>query len=234
MPDHLTRKELKQDNVALGVELSFAYFTAHRQRIVRIGGGVLALIVVIAGAIYYRNYEHDQRQQQLADAMTLQGAVVGAPSPTGGPSFPTEAAKKDAVTKAFAKLVAEHSGSSEAYIAEYSLGAMDTEAGKMADARRKFQDVADHADANYASLAKLSLAQLDFGENRIAEAQTILKDLADHPTDLVSKDQATITLARGLAPTKPEEARKLLLPIASKASEISQVAVTALTELPQK
>ena len=81
-------------------------------------------------------------------------------------------------------------------MAEYYLGAKALDAGKVDDARKKYQDVADHANANYASLAKLSLAQLDFAENRTAEAENLLKDLMDHPTDLVSKTQATNPYAK--------------------------------------
>ena len=119
--------------------------------------------------------------------------------PGGGPSFPTQAAKDAAVTKAFTKLASDYSGTEEAYIAEYYLAGKALDAGKVDDARKKYQDVADHANANYASLAKLALAQLDFAENRIAEAEALLKDLMDHPTDLVSKTQARFTYAKVIA-----------------------------------
>jgi predicted negative regulator of RcsB-dependent stress response len=159
---------------------------------------------------------------------------VGAAPPNGGQSFPSDAAKKDAVTRAFTKIVNEHSGSTEAYTAELSLAGMDVEAGKMSDARKRYQDVADHGSAGFASMAKLALAQLDFGDGKTAEAQSILKDLQDHPTDMVSKGQATYTLAKGLAATQPEEARKLLMGLAATPTDASQLAVTALQELPSK
>jgi hypothetical protein len=56
----------------------------------------------------------------------------------------------------------------------------------------------------------------------------------DHPTDLVSKNQAAFELAKVLAPSQPAEARKLLLPLASSGTDVSQSAVVALGELPQK
>jgi len=231
---HLTRKELKQDNVALKVEETFDFFTKYRQLITRGAIVVVAVAVIAGGAIYYRNAQHDVREQMLADAITLQAAPVGQAPPNGGPSFPTDTAKKEAVTKAYQKIVDEHGGSEEAYAAQLALATMDADAGKMADARKKYQDVADHASAGYASLAKLSLAQLDFAENNTSGAEAILKDLQDHPTDMVSKYQAMFTLARGIAQTKPDEARKLLTTIASSASDASQTAVTALQELPSK
>ncbi len=108
------------------------------------------------------------------------------------------------------------------------------DAGNVDEARKKFQDAADHANANYASLAKLSLAQLDFAQNRTGEAETLLKGLMDHPTDLVSKEEAQYTLAKVIAPTRPEEARKLLQQLAGEKSDVSQIAQTAMNQLPQK
>ncbi len=234
MPGNLTRKELKQDNVALNVEKTFDFVNLHKKGAVRIAGAVLALVLIVAAVIYYRSSQQDVREQMLGDAITLQSAPVGAAQPNGAPSFPSEAAKQSAVTKAYEKLLSEHSGSPEAYVAEYSLAAMNIQAGKLDDARKQYQDVVDHANANYSSLAKLALAQLDFAGNRTADAQSLLKDLQDHPTDLVSKNQATYVLARGLMPTNPAESRKLLMQLAGSQSEISSVAVSAMNDLPAK
>ena len=194
-------------------------------------------ILLIAGAIfYYRNSQHSVREQVLGEAIALANAPVGTAAPAGGPSFPTEAAKNDAVTKAFNKIVSDYGGSEEGYVAEYYLAGMAADAGKTDEARKKYQDVADHAGANSASLAKLALAQIDAGENRGSEAATLLKDLMDHPTDLVSKAQATIAYAKAIGPSQPAEARKLLTQIVNDKTEanLSPIATAALNDLPQK
>ena len=232
MSDHLTRKELTQDNVALKVGETFNFFNMHRQQTVRIAGGIVVVALVVWLGFYYTGYKQGLRQQALADAIQLQNAPVGQAPPNGGPSFPNDGAKKAGIVKAYTSLSTEYAGTTEGYIAEYALASMDAESGRYGDSRRKFQDVADHGDANYSSIAKLALAQLAFAENKTSEARNILKDLIDHPTDLVSKNQATFTLAKGLSLTQPAEARKLLLPLASGATEVSQTAVTAMQELP--
>lgn len=232
MSDHLTRKELKQDNVALKVGETFGFLSSHRSQITRYGGGVLALIVVVGLGIYYRNYTRDARQLALSDAIGLQTAPVGAPPPNGGPSFATEAAKKDGVIKAYTKLMADYPGSLESYIAEYNLAALDMDAGKLSDARKKYSDIMSGAEANYASLAKLALAEINFAEGKTDDARALLKDLSEHPSDLVSKNQADFTLARGIMGTQPAEARKILIALAETKSEISQTAVSALNDLP--
>jgi predicted negative regulator of RcsB-dependent stress response len=230
---HLTRKELKQDNVALKVEETFDFFNLHKKEAVRYAGIAAAVILVAAGIYYYINSQRDIREQMLGDAMAAQAAPVGTAPPNGGLSYPTETIKKAAVNRAYSTLISEHGGSTEAYIAQYTLAADDLDAGRMGEARKKYQDVADHANANYSSLAKLALAQIDFIENKTADARNILKDLQDHPTDFVSKDQATFTLAKGLIPTAPEEARKMLSTLA-QSKELGSAAVTAMQELPGK
>ena len=235
VPSNLTRKELlKQDKFTVEAEHTVNFLSEHRKEAVRYGGIALALVIVVAAVFYYRTSQVSVREQILGEDIALSNAAVGPAPAGGGPSFQTQAAKDDAVTKAFTKLAADYNGTEEAYIAEYYLAARALDAGKVDDARKKDQDVADHAGANYASLAKLALAQLDFAENKTAEAEVLLKGLMDHPTDLVSKTQATFTFANVIAPTRPDEARKLYTQLAAEKSDVGQMASTALASLPQK
>ena len=234
MATHLTRKELKHDDIALRVEETFDFFNTHRKELVRWGGIAIAAVLIVAAVFYYRSSQHDARQEALSAALSLQNATVGAPAQNGGPSFLTDAQKKDAVTKAFTRIVNDYSGSDEAYIARYYLASMAADAGKMDDAKRGFREVADHANKNYASLGKLALAQLDFATGNSSEAQTLLRDLIDHPTDLVSKTQATLALARGIEKTNPAEARRLVQPLVSAGGDDGPIAAQVLSEIPQK
>jgi predicted negative regulator of RcsB-dependent stress response len=230
--DQITRKELKQETVPFALENSVDYVSAHRSQLIKYGGGIVAVLLVVGLGVYYNNYKTNSRQQALGEAIALQAAPVGQAPPNGGPSFPTEAAKKDAIVKAYTKLMTEQSGAAEGYVAEYTLGAMEAEDGKLTEARKKFQDVASGGSAEYASMAKLALAQIAFAEDKNDEAKKLLKELADNPTATVSKNQANFVLARGIALKEPAEARKILSDLAQSKTEMSQIAVTALSELP--
>jgi hypothetical protein len=83
-------------------------------------------------------------------------------------------------------------------------------------------------------LAKLSLAQIYFSDGRTAQGETALRELIAKPTVFVSKEQATIMLARFLGPTKPEEARKLLEPLITVPGGVSQVAVEVSNAMAHK
>jgi hypothetical protein len=227
---HLSRKELKQDNVALKVEETRHFFVEHRDSIIKAGIAVVIIVVIGFGSWFFISSRRQARQQALASAVELQNAPVGAAPPNGGPSFPTEAAKTAAVTKALNSVMAE--GSEEGYAAEYYLAGLNAANGKTDEALKQYDHVATNAGDDYASLAKLAKAQLLFSLNKSSDAQAVLRDLMAHPTAMVSKEQAAMTLAQGIAATQPEEARKLLLPIASAHSDVSQAAVTAMAELP--
>ena len=87
----------------------------------------------------------------------------------------------------------------EAEVAQYYLGSILADQGKLAQAEKSFQEAAEKGDARYSSLAKLSLAQIYFSDGRDTQGESMLRDLMKHPTVFVSSEQATITLAKYLS-----------------------------------
>ena len=229
----ITRKELKSDKFALEVEHTVTFFEEHQQEIIRYGAIGIAAIALIIGFWIYRGHQHEQRQEALTEAIKVQEAPVGQ-SGNGGLAFPSQEAKDTAALKVFGDLQSKYSGSAEAQIAEYYLGAIKADQGKLAEAEKNFQQVAQNGSADYASLAKLSLAQIYFSDGRNSQAEAILRDLMAHPTAFVSKDQSTLMLARYLVTKNPAEARKLLDPLRTVPGTVGQVALTMYGELPPK
>lgn len=230
----ITRKELKSDKFALEVEHTVTFFEEHRQEIIRYGGIAVAAALLIAGYLVYRGHQHVAREEALAQAIQVQDAPVGPPASPGALSFPTQAAKDAEAIKVFTDLKNKYPGSEEAQVAEYALGSIAADEGKLAEAEKSFQQVAQHGDANYASLAKLSLAQIYFSDGRNSQAEAMLRDLMAHPTVFVSKDQATLALARYLVAKNPAEARKLLDPLRSVQGTVGQIAISLYAEIPPK
>ncbi|HEY4088713.1 MAG TPA: hypothetical protein VGM43_22440, partial [Bryobacteraceae bacterium] len=190
MSTHLSRKELKQDNVALKVEETRHFFVQHRDLIVKAGIAVVIVAIIGFGSWFFVSSRRQAREQALASALALQNAPVGAANPSGGASFPTAAAKDAAVTKALNSVMAD--GSEEGYAAEYYLAGLNGANGKTDEALKQYDHVAANAGADYASLAKLAKAELLFSINKPSDAEAILKDLMANPTAMVSKDQAAM------------------------------------------
>ena len=226
----ITRKELKSDKFAQEVGLTVDFFEEHQKDVVRYGAIAVAVALLIAGWVVYSRHQRTAREQALTEAIQIQESPV---AQTGDPhSFPTQDAKDQAALKAFGDIASKYSGSDEGYIATYYIGAIRADEGRFAEAEKFFLQVADHASANYASLAKLSLADIYYSDGRTDQADKILHDLMDHPTIFVSKDAATITLAKHLATKNPAEARKLLGPIRDGKGAAASAAQELYAELP--
>jgi predicted negative regulator of RcsB-dependent stress response len=230
----ITRKELKTDKFALEVGHTVTFFEEHRQDITRYGAIAVAAVLLVLGYSVYARHQRSNREEALTKAILVQEAAVGAVSGAGGLTFPTQEAKDQAATKAFTEIQTQHPGSAEAQVAEYYLGAIKADQGKLAEAEKTFLNVAQKGNAQYASLAKLSLAQIYFADGRTAEAEKTLRELMAKPTVFVSSDQAAITLARYLMMKNPAEARKVLEPLRIKPGPVGQVAITLYAELPPK
>lgn len=231
MSDRITRKDLRTDKFAVAVENNVEFVAEHRGQVIRYALIGLAVIVIGAAIYFYRSYQHDVREEKLADAIQVQETNVQPGVAPGPLAFPTDEAKRAAATKAFADVAAEYPSSREGLIAQYYMGCIASDAGKLDEARKRFQAVADAGNKDYASLAKLSLAGVDFAENRGPEGEKLLRDLMANPTILVSKEQATISLARHYTSTNPAEARKILEPLTSQPGGASQAAVQILGEM---
>ncbi|MGH9629437.1 MAG: tetratricopeptide repeat protein, partial [Bryobacteraceae bacterium] len=148
------------------------------------------------------------------------------------PNFATAEEKEKAVQKAFTDLTNKYPDQKEGLLARYYLGIMAAEKGNLQEAEKQLKQVAESGEDAYASQAKLSLSQIYQSQDRAQEAEALLKSLIDNPTVLVSKEQATLALARVYAKSKPEEARKLLEPLRTERGAVSRLALTALSELP--
>jgi predicted negative regulator of RcsB-dependent stress response len=227
----ITRKELKTDKFALEVGHTVTFFEDHQKELLRYGACGVAVILLVIGGVWYSRHQHAAREEALAKAIQIQESPVGPPTPGQNQNFPTQEAKDEVALKAFGDLQSKYSGSEEGAIAQYYLGAIKADQGKLAEAETSFKEVADKGDAKYASLAKFALAQIYFADGRDDQGENILRDLIKNPTIYISKDQATISLARFLASKKPAEARKLLEPLRSIPGAVGQAAIQASGEV---
>jgi tetratricopeptide (TPR) repeat protein len=226
----ITRKELKSDKFAHEVGLTVTFFDEHKEEIARYGTIAAVVGLLVAGYVFYGRHEHGLREEALTKAIQVQEAPVGA-SGNGGLSFPTQEAKDQESLRVFTDLRNKYSGSAEGEVAEYYLGAVKADQGKLSEAEKSFQEAAQKSDEKYGSLAKLSLAQIYFADGRTDLGERTLRELIAKPTIFVSKEQATITLARYLTLKKPAEARKLLDPLRNQPGEVGQVALQAYGEI---
>jgi predicted negative regulator of RcsB-dependent stress response len=233
--DRITRKGLKTDAFAREVGHTVEYVGAHRRQFTRLSAIVVVVAIVAGGFYYYNKRQQAARERELHEAMRIQDAGVGTFSGRATIlTFPTQQEKNEAAIKAFSEIADKHSGTDEGAIARYYLGTIAVDEGRLDDAVKSLRQAADSGKANYDSLAKLALAEAYHLQGKTAESETLLRPLIEKPTLFVSKAQATIALARILANSKPDEARKLLEPLRTEPGAVSQAALNAIGELPEQ
>jgi len=228
--DRQTRHDLKTDKFVEEVGHTVEFIEHHRSQVIRYSSIGAAVVVLAVGAWFYTSNARAKRQVMLGDAIMLVNSNIG-PAGQGGTSFPTQEAKDKAVEKAFNDIITNHSGTDESGVAMYMLGLDAADKGKMADAERLLRQATDAAGKEHASLARLALADVLMANGKAADAEKELRNLVANPTTMVTKEQATLNLARMLAKTKPAEAKKLLDPLRATSGPASATAISLMAEL---
>jgi hypothetical protein len=233
----LTRHELKEqlqhDQFTDAVSHVITYTTENKQRVTAVAIVVAVVLAIAGGLWWYFSYQRSVRQRDLQAVFTILDAQVGPPSELAK-TFLTEQAKTQASIKALSDMVAKDGGTREGLIAQYYLGTLKAQQGDTKGAEADLSRVADSSNDS-SSLAKIALAQLYMGQGRASEAQKLLQSLIEKPTDLVSKGQAQILLARLQETSNPKAAKALLqsLKSPSQPGAVARAANELETQLSQ-
>lgn len=205
------------------------YAATHKKQLSMYGGLAVAVIVLAGGWWWWSDKQAAERQTALQEALQNQQAAVGPGSSPYLRSFATQELKDAAIIKSFNDIIGKYPSSDEAAMGHYYIGVTYADQGKFAEAEKEWQLVVDKGSKEYASLSRYALAQMYAKQGKAAQAEQHLRYLVDNPTALFSKENAQIELAKLIAPTKPDEARKILEPLRqlSTRGSVSRWAITA-------
>jgi predicted negative regulator of RcsB-dependent stress response len=233
--DKLTRKELKTDKFAIEVQHSVEFVSQHRRQMMLWAVPAVAVVLIIGAIFWYRNYQHNAREEALHAAMLVQNSTVGPAPSQYVVAYPTSAARETAVVKSWGDLAAKYPGTEEGDIAEFFLGTNAADVGNLPDAVKHFKAAIDSGSGPYASEAKLALAQVYAAQGKLNDGVQLIQSVIDHPTVMVSKDAATLALADLIKTSDPKRARGLVDPLrTSTRSAVSKAAISLDSSLSQQ
>jgi tetratricopeptide (TPR) repeat protein len=151
--------------------------------------GVVALLVVVAIAAFYREYQQRREitaTEDLAEALLIAQAPVvpsgATPPDTDQPTFTTEEARLARAREMFDKVRADHAGTDAADIASVYRADVATREGDLALARELWEGFLQRQkDHMLAAEVQLNLMSLDRLEGRGDELITRLNSMLDSP-----------------------------------------------------
>ncbi len=196
--NHLTRREMKRDEVAEAVGTTVDYFGAHAKTI---GYGIAAVVVLALGILVWKLWSSGRQEKaasDLAQAVKVATApIIPVPNPAtpeaegpkpddaDAPSFADATARREKAKKLFLDLRGKYGSTDAGDIAGLYLGSIAAEEGKLDEARKLWQEfVDDHSGHMLAGNARLNLVELDRregkGEALVGDLQAMIGD-ADAP-----------------------------------------------------
>lgn len=216
MPQHISRKELKKDEVRDTLAHGAEAVLSHQRSTLYI----VAVAVIIALGIYgWRTYSQQQDAQSSAEfysAMNVFNAVVGAPTVPGQIAYGDANKKFADAQQKFASVASKYFRTRSGQLARYYEALSLEKLNRNEDAERALRGIIGSRDQEIAALAKFELAKLDDLTGKSEEAAKYYEELIDKPTVLVPKAVVMLALAEHYSQKDPAQAAKVYAQIKSE------------------
>ncbi len=211
MPEHISRKELKQDKIKETLEHGAEAVYSHGQFAV-----VVLLLIIVAAAAYggWRIY-HDRKTVEASAAFDaaqkVYGARIGAPLPgepvdPSEPSFPDEVSRAREASRRFTEVADKYPGTNPGKLARYYNALCLEDLDQQNQALEELKKIGAGGDKELAAMAQYQTALLFSRTGKSEEAVNILRNLADKNFVFVPRPMVLLELASVLRQTKPQEA----------------------------
>jgi tetratricopeptide (TPR) repeat protein len=220
---HISRHELKQDQLRTTFEEFEEFTKTHYKEIVSVAGIVIVVAGLAGGLKVYQDRREADANERLGIALQTFRAYVG-PAPESGllsglQTFPTAQDKYKKALAQFQEIVQKHSRYPQpkaVAIARYHIGVCQALLGDHQAALKTLQEAARNSDRNLAALAQFALAAELWRAGKIEEAAKLYGELASRPTSTVPEVTARLALADAYRATQPAKARQIYVEIEKK------------------
>jgi hypothetical protein len=201
------KDQIKQDELASGLEQAASWLVAHRDE-VRIGAGVVVVLLAAAGAFaYFQGQRAREADRAFRDALTTFEAPVAAEIAPGaerpsGQLFATSEDKYKTAAAAFEGVERRFGSSVTGLRAKYYAALSRMELGQQAEAEKALKEIQARGAGLEPDLARLALAGLYRRGGQIDKAVEAYRALATNPSASVPRDFALLGAAQSLEDAK--------------------------------
>jgi len=199
--DRQQRHDLKHDKFVDEIGALSSRARDNQRLLYMIGGGVIALALIVWGVYFYRSSRESKAQAALAAAIETNETPVeqaqnpNRPKPTG-PTFKTEEERNAAAEKQFREVQAKYSGTDAADVAGLYLARTAAAKGDTATAKKILQDfIDDHDGTILVGAARFSVYQLRIDSGEAAQVAAELNAELSKAEPVLPGDSLLILLA---------------------------------------
>ena len=239
MPEHISRKELKQDKIRESIEHGAEAVISHGQFFAITLGLVVLIALGYLGWSFYHDRQTVKASAALDEAMKIYNARVRAPSEpaeAGEVTYLDLQTKLDDSTRKFTEIGDKYPRTNPGMLARYYAALSLEEMGRFNQALEYLRKLENSSDKELVGLARFQMAEIYARTDKPDDAIKIYRQLADKPTVLVPKPLVLLQLAGQLRAKNPQEAAKIYNDIKKDYpdSAISEEAQRGLDSLPSK
>ena len=212
MPEHISRKELKQDKIKETIEHGAEAVFSHGQF-----AGIL-VVLVLAIALGYGGWRFyiDRQTVQASGAFDVamkayQGRIGTAPDPAepNEAVYPDEKSRvQDALNK-FNSTADKYPSTNPGKLARYYAALCLEDLDRQNQALEELKKISSGSDKELATMAQYQMGVIYSRTGKTDDAVKIFRALADKPSVIVPRPLVLLELARVLAPSNPKEAASI-------------------------
>ncbi len=236
---HISRKELKKDEIRESIVHGAEAALAHQKQIWIYGAAILVLVFAVFGWRFYSQRQTVKATAAFDEANKIFNARVraaGEPEQPGETSYADEKNKLTDAVKKFEEAAQAYASTRPGQMAQYYAGLCHERLGQYNQALEWFAKVQGGGDAELAALARLRTAGIYATTGKNDEAVKEYQQLIANPTTMVPKPLVMLALADHYLRSNPAEAEKLYLQIRTEfpQSQVAAEAQSRLDSLPPK
>ena len=212
MPRHITRKELKKDEIRESLTHGAEAIASHQRQIWTYGGVALLAVIAVLGWRFYTQRQTDKASSVLADAMKIYQAPIrtaAEPAKPDEPSYVDEKNKFGDAAKKFQDVADRYPRTRPGQLARYYVALCQERLGNYAAAETELKSLESTRDEGLSALARFKMAQVYDEDGKGPQAVQLYQQLADKPTLFVPKPVALLALANHYSGSDPSQAAKL-------------------------
>ena len=239
MAQHISRKELKHDEIRERLSQGAAAVVSHQQQVWLYGAILAAILIGVFGYRYYMQRQSARASVELADAMRIYDARIRAanePAQPGELTYLDEKNKYSDAAQKFSQVASRYSRTQPGQVARYYDALSLEQIERYAEAEKDFKTLASGGDEGFKALASFQLGQIYDKTGRGAQAVQEYQQLVNKPTVFVPKPVALLALADHYSQSDATQATKYYQQIKTEFpdTQAAQLADQHLQLLPAK